>query len=300
MSKKVFLVVNPHAGQMKAKAGLYEAVEVLCSAGYDVTVHTTLAKNDAREQVARRGAEFDMIVCCGGDGTLNETVSGMIDAELDVPLGYIPAGTTNDFASSVGIPKNIRTAAENIINGEEHAIDIGRFGDSGYFIYIASLGAFTRVSYSTPQAAKNSLGHFAYILESVKELPEIRPHKIRISSKGFNIEENVIFASVSNTTVIGGVIGLPENTVKRSDGMFEVLLIKYPKNMTELNNTVKCLTRRDFSDPSILFMHCDELTVSSDDEIAWTRDGEDGGKCTSVSLSNLKCRIRIILPQKDK
>lgn len=283
---------------MKAKTGLYEAIEVFCGAGYEVTVHITLAKNDAREQVVRRGADFDIIVCCGGDGTLNETVSGMIDAGLDIPLGYIPAGTTNDFATSVGIPKNIRAAAENIVNGEEHSIDIGRFGESEYFIYIASLGAFTKVSYSTPQASKNSLGHFAYILESVKELSEIRPHKIRISAKGINIEENVIFAAISNTTRIGGVIGLPQSSVNTSDGMFEVLLIKYPKNMAELNNTVMSLTRRDFSDPSILLMHCDELTVSSEEEIAWTRDGEDGGKFTSVSLSNLKCRMRTILPQK--
>lgn len=296
LNKKVFLIVNPCSGQMKIRTELCDVIELFCGAGYDVTVHTTASKSDARTQAALRGGEFDMIVCCGGDGTLNETISGIIDAGLDVPVGYIPTGTTNDFATSVGLPKNIRSAAENILRGEERAIDIGRFGESEYFTYISSFGAFTRVSYSTPQEAKNSLGHFAYVLEGVKELAEIRPYKVRISGKGFSIEEDVVFASVSNTTVIGGVLELPKNLVKISDGMFEVLLIKYPKNMTQLNNTLMSLTRRDFSDSSILFMHCNEISFSSDEPIAWTRDGEDGGEQSAVSLTNLKQRIRMILP----
>jgi len=300
LNKKVFLIVNPLSGQMKIRTELCDVIELFCGAGYDVTVHTTMGKNDARKQVACRGNDFDMIVCCGGDGTLNETVSGMIDAGLDLPLGYIPAGTTNDFATSVGLPKNILSATETVLNGEEYAVDVGRFGESEYFIYLSSFGAFTKVSYTTSQESKNSFGHFAYILESVKELSEIRPYKVRISGKGFSIEENVLFASVSNTTVIGGVIGLPEKFVNISDGMIEVLLIKYPKNMAQLNSAVMSLKRHNFNDSSVLLMHCSEIEFFSDEAVAWTRDGEDGGEYGSVSLSNIRRGIRIILPSKNK
>ena len=218
--KKMLFLMNPFSGQKRANKFLTDILLLYSQAGYDVTVHMTTAQGSAREAVLRLGAEMDLVVCCGGDGTFNETVTGLLEAGLNVPIGYIPAGSTNDFAASLKLSSNILQAARDVVEGVPVSYDVGRFGDR-YFSYVASFGAFTRASYSTPQSIKNALGHTAYLLEGIQELSQIRKEHVRMELDGRVVEDDFLFGAICNSTSLGGILSLDPKRVDMADGLLE-------------------------------------------------------------------------------
>ena len=274
-TKKALFLLNPTAGKLRAKTALFDLISVLNQKGCQTTVQITLGKGHAAllsKEAAEQG--FDLVICCGGDGTLNETVSGMMEAKRKLPLGYIPAGSTNDFASSMGISSNLTEAAEQIANFHAVPVDVGRFGPDRFFTYIASFGVFTSVSYNTPQSAKNVLGHLAYLLEGMKDLTNIQSHHVTAQTKDQVYEDDFIFGAVGNTTSVGGIVKISSNLVGMNDGLFEILLIKMPKSLNDLHKIVMGLTLSDFSDEMFLFFKADEVRFTTDPALCWTLDGE--------------------------
>ena len=226
--KKMLFIMNPFSGQKRANKFLPDILLLYSQAGFDVTVHMTTAQGSAREAVLRLGQGMDLVVCCGGDGTFNETVHGMLELGLTVPIGYIPAGSTNDFAASLRLSTNILQAARDILDGEPVSYDVGKFGGR-YFSYVASFGAFTRASYATPQSIKNALGHTAYLLEGINELSQIRKVHIRMEMDEGVVEDDFLFGAISNSTSVGGILTLNSNQVDLGDGLFEILLVREEK-----------------------------------------------------------------------
>ena len=226
--KKLLFIVNPRAGKTKSSAPLFDAVAALSRAGYLVRVFVTEAGGDASRVAADWGPDYDVVVCAGGDGTLNETISGLMTLPQRPLLGYLPNGSTNDFAASLHLSSDPRLAALDIAGGSPHPLDIGRHNDR-YFAYVASFGAFTRSSYSASQAAKNALGHFAYILEGLSDLDSLRPYRCAIEADGERFEGEFIFGAVCNSTSLGGLVKLDASRVAMDDGAFELLLLRMPK-----------------------------------------------------------------------
>lgn len=274
-TKKALFLVNPIAGKLRAKTALFDLISVLNHKCCQTTVQITQGRGHAAVLAKEAGNQgYDLVICCGGDGTLNETVSGMMEAEKKLPLGYIPAGSTNDFANSMGISTNLTEAAEQIAKFQAIPVDVGRFGTDRYFTYIASFGVFTSVSYNTPQSVKNVLGHLAYLLEGVKDLTNIQSHHVIARTRENVYEDNFIFGAVSNTTSVGGIVKLASNLVGMNDGLFEVLLIKMPKSLNDLHKIVIGLTLSDFKDEMFLFFKTNEVEFTTAPELCWTLDGE--------------------------
>ena len=249
--KKLLILMNPCSGKKKANRALAEIIDILNRGGYDVTVYMTAARGDATEVAAKRVAEFDVILCIGGDGTFNEVISGLYSVGSKTPVAYIPAGSTNDFANSLKLSKDLLQAARDVVEGTPRPLDIGRFNDR-YFSYIASFGAFTRASYATSQSLKNALGHFAYILSGVKEIASIRSKHLRLTlADGTVFEDDYIFGAISNSTSVAGLLTLAPDLVDMNDGLFEVLLIRKPKNPLELSDCVLALTTQDYNTPML-------------------------------------------------
>ncbi|MBQ2768253.1 MAG: diacylglycerol kinase family lipid kinase [Clostridia bacterium] len=295
-SMSILLIVNPAAGKLRAKNGLYEMIAPLCAAGMRVTVYTTSARGEAAEVARSIGGEFDRIICCGGDGTLNEVIDGMLGGGVHCPLGYIPAGSTNDFAATLGLPADLGAAARLQLKGEPRSIDIGCFNDKRHFSYIASFGAFTSSSYTAPQTAKNALGHLAYVLEGIKDLPALQPVTLSaVTDDGRSFAGSYIFGAVSNCTSIGGMVKLDASLVDLSDGMFEVLLIRMPKTIVELNRILYALTSRDYTaSPEFELTRVRCLTVTTPKPMPWSLDGEyeEGG--TTAVICAMPGALRII------
>ncbi len=274
-TKKALLLVNPTSGKLKAKSNLFDVISVLNRENFQTTVQITQGKGHAIQATKDAyAAGFDLVICCGGDGTLNETITGMMEARKKLPLGYIPAGSTNDFANSMGISTNPTEAAEQIAKLSPVPVDIGQFDANRYFAYIASFGIFTSVSYNTPQATKNVLGHLAYILEGVKDLTNIQSHHVIAETKTKRYEGDYIFGAVCNTTSVAGIVKIAPDLVATNDGLFEVILIKMPKNPAELHKIVIGLTFSDFSDEIFEFFKTDEVRFSTNPDLSWTLDGE--------------------------
>ncbi len=294
MEKRVLLIMNPSAGQKRGKRHLADILCLLRERDYLPTVLMTRCRGDATELVKKYGDTADMIVCIGGDGTFNEVVCGMLEAKLDLPLGYIPAGSTNDFASSLKLPKNMLKAAEKMINGTPTPIDIGRFGDR-YFSYVASFGAFTRTSYATPQNVKNALGHLAYLLEGIKDLPSIRPWHVRFETEGEVMEDDYVFGAICNSTSVGGILTLAPEVVDMNDGKFELLLIKTPTTAAELNDIVVALSTQKYDYPAINFCTASKMWVIAPEEMDWALDGEWEQGHKSCKVENLHSAIRLML-----
>ncbi|MBE7041940.1 MAG: diacylglycerol kinase family lipid kinase [Ruminococcaceae bacterium] len=274
-TKKALLLVNPTSGKLKAKSNLFDMVSVLNREKIQTTVQITQGKGHsahAAKDAYHNG--FDLVICCGGDGTLNETITGMMEAKVKLPLGYIPAGSTNDFANSMGISVNPIEATEQIAKLSPVPVDIGQFNSNRYFSYIASFGIFTAVSYSTPQATKNILGHLAYILEGVKDLTNIQSHHVVVETKTQRYEGDYIFGAVCNTTSVAGIVKIASDLVATNDGLFEVLLIKMPKNPAELHKIVMGLSFSDFSDEIFEFFKTEEVQFFTNPDLNWTLDGE--------------------------
>ena len=286
--KKLLFIVNPRAGKTKSSAPLFDAVAALSSAGYLVRVFVTKAGGDARRVAAEWGPDYDTVVCAGGDGTLNETISGLMTLPQRPLLGYLPNGSTNDFAASLHLSSDPRLAAR-----KPHPLDIGRHNDR-YFAYVASFGAFTRSSYSASQAAKNALGHFAYILEGLGDLDSLRPYSCRIEADGEVFEGDFIFGAVCNCTSMGGLVKLDPNRVKMDDGRFELLLLRMPKSALDLQNLITAMTRMQYDYPGVIFRHVQHVTLTTQTHIPWSLDGEYAPSAARVDIENLPGAVSLL------
>lgn len=292
--KKLLLILNPCSGKKKASHALADVVNVFNRGGYDVTVYITAARGDATTVVAQRAPEFDLVVCAGGDGTFNETISGLLAGGHDTPIGYLPAGSTNDFASSLHLSKNLVEAARDIVEGTPRRLDVGRFNDR-YFSYVASFGAFTRASYATSQNVKNALGHLAYLLSGIKELAYIRSRRLRFTlDDGRVLEDEYIFGAISNSTSVAGILTLSEDLVDMNDGVFELLLVRKPENLLELNDCVLALTTQDYHTPMLTFTSARSVEIEAPEDMDWTLDGEREPGRAHCRAENLHDAIRIV------
>ena len=303
MNKKALFILNPHSGKGLIKNHLLEITDILVKADYEVTVYPTQSRGDAKRIMEERGGNYELIVCSGGDGTLDEIVTGMIQAGFKTTIGYIPAGSTNDFAKSLKIPSTMKKAAEIVAKGKVFSCDIGRF-NKDVFVYIAAFGLFTEVSYETPQEMKNLLGHTAYLLEGVKQLANIKSYPLKVTYVSEDGQEEVIegdfiYGMVTNSHSIGGFKSIAGNVFKGdinlNDGLFEVTLIKVPKNPMELNSILAALAIADIDTKYMYNFKSGKLVFESEDEVAWTLDGEFGGKHTRVELLNDKKAMDIIV-----
>ncbi len=293
MSKRLLLILNPISGKKIGKRHLAEVVEKFCRAGYIPTVFVTIDRGHARDLARAYGGQADLVVCLGGDGTFNEVVSGLLVGGHTTPVGYIPCGSTNDFASGIGLKKTVSAATDAILAGTPHAYDVGAFGDR-YFTYVASFGIFTRTSYATPQNAKNTLGHLAYLLEGIKELSNIRPWHVRVEVDGTPVEGDYLFGAVCNATSVGGVLNLDASVVDMSDGRLELMLIKKPRNPVDLSECVLALAEQQYDADMITFMSGSEFKVTADSAMDWTLDGERADGISSLCIRNLAGAITLI------
>lgn len=296
MDKKLLFVLNPHSGKAQIKNKLLEITDIFVKNGFEVTVHPTQDKNDACETVAARGADFGTVVVSGGDGTLNECIHGLmrIPAEKRPRLGYIPSGTTNDFASNLQIPKDMQKAAENIMCGNLFKCDIGRFNDKN-FTYVAAFGAFTDVAYDTPQQTKNVLGQFAYFLEGIKKLHTLKSEYIKAEYGGETVEGEFIFGMAANTNYLAGFKTAKAIKAELNDGLFEVVLIRRPKNAFELQDILSRLLTRDISTDSFCVFRAEKIVFTSENAIKWTLDGEYGGESKHSEVSVEKEAVSFLL-----
>lgn len=294
MAKTLLLIVNPRAGRTRSMAPLFDAVARFCEAGYLVSVRRTAYPGHAAEIVEAEGAQFDRIVCCGGDGTLNETVRGAMTLDAPPPVGYIPGGSTNDFAASLSLSPDPLLAAEQITASQGRQLDIGTFNGRP-FVYVASFGAFTRASYAAPQSIKNDLGHLAYLLEGVRDLSTLRPYPATVTTEDEIFDGDFLFGAVTNATSVGGLMKLHRDQVVLDDGLFELLLIPNPTSASELQNLVRCLILQDFTGSGVVFRHVPAVTVETPEGFPWTLDGEYGSGAERVEIRNLHQRLIFLL-----
>lgn len=291
--KKLLFIVNPRAGKTKSTAPLFDAVAAFSRAGYLVRVFVTEAGGQARDIAAKWGGQYDLVVCAGGDGTLNETISGLMQLEQRPPLGYLPNGSTNDFAASLHLHTTVATAARAVAGGIPYSLDIGRHNDR-YFAYVASFGAFTRSSYSASQAAKNALGHFAYILEGLGDLDSLRPYRCAIDADGEHFEGNFIFGAVCNSTSLGGLVKLDPKHVSMDDGTLELLLLRMPKTALDLQNLITAMTRMQYDYPGVIFRHVKNVVLTTNENISWSLDGEYAASAPRVDIQCLPGAIELV------
>ena len=284
LRKKLLLIINPVSGKRAVIRYVPQIIRCFMDAGYRVTAMVTAAHGDASDFARLYGAEHDLIVCTGGDGTLNETLCGLADADLHVPIGYIPCGSTNDFALSRHLSPDIPAAAEAIAHGTIRRFDVGRF-DRHYFSYVAAFGAFSWLSYTTDQNLKNVLGHTAYILDGIKDLSKVRPLRMKVTADGRICEGDYIFGAVANSTSIAGTIQLPESEVDTCDGLFELLLIKNPRTLAEFSDTVQAVINQDYGSDRLVFLHAPDILCESPEMIEWTVDGEFPGIYSHVHIT---------------
>ena len=299
--KKLLFVYNPRAGKEMLKPRLSDVLDIFVKAGYEVTVHPTQAYRDAYYQIKEyEVGKYDLIACSGGDGTIDEVATGMMKRrEMGkdvVPVGYIPAGTTNDFAKSLHIPRKPLAAADNAVKGVPFPCDIGKFNDS-VFVYIAAFGIFTDVSYETDQAVKNVLGHMAYILEGAKRIFNIPSYKIKVEHDGEVIEDEFIFGMVTNSRSVGGFSNMVGKNIVFDDGLFEVTLIKSPKNPIALQEIIAALLIEQVDTKHMYTFKTKKITFDSVEEIPWTLDGEFGGEQDYVEIENVQKAMEIMVPE---
>ena len=292
--KQMLFIMNPFSGMRRANRYLADIISLFNRADYDVNIRMTAGPGDATKFARERSLGMDLVVCCGGDGTLNETITGMLQAGSTAPIGYIPAGSTNDFASSLKLSTNIMQAAQDIIEGEPVAYDVGKFGDR-YFSYVASFGAFTKSSYATPQNVKNALGHTAYVLEGISELSQIRKFHVRMELENETVEDDFLFGCVSNSTSIGGVLMLDPKQVDMADGLLEVFLVRAPRNLTEISECLQALQSQRYNDCAMItFGPVRNLRIFADAQMPWTLDGEKFDGQEEIEVENLHHAIRLM------
>jgi len=298
MKKKMLFFVNPNAGHAEIRACLMEVLEIFTLGGYDVTVHPTSHAREITEVIAAVGEQYDRIVSTGGDGTLNETVSGLMQLEHPPVLGYIPGGTVNDVASTLNLPKNILDAAKVVVSGQEFPLDIGSF-NRDWFTYVAAFGAFTDVAYQTPQEGKRVLGRMAYLLAGVRAIGDIQPIHVRAITGDATVEDDVIVGLVASTTSVGGFKAKPDLDISLNDGLSEVVLVKDIKNLVDFSAVTGALMRQDFSSDYFYTLQTDAIRFEFDRPVAWTLDGEFGGSVTEVEIRNHPRALRIMIPMDE-
>ena len=293
--KKLLMIVNPRAGKTKPAGPMFGAAAALSEQGYLLSVRPTKGQGHARAIAAVEGAKFDVVVAVGGDGTLNEVAAGLMTLSSPPPLGYFPQGSTNDFAASLKISGDPEEAVQAVLRAQPRQLDVGMWNERS-FVYVASFGAFTRSSYSAPQSVKNALGHLAYILEGVKDLDTLRPYRIRLTADGEVLDGEYLFGAVCNSTSMGGLLKLKPGQVDFADGLFELMLIRYPESPADLVRILQALTTSRFENVAgISFRHCREASFRLAVPTPWTIDGEFGGKVTEVTVQNLHNVIRMIM-----
>lgn len=297
--KKLLLIVNPCSGRAKMRTELLGVVEIFSAANYSVTVYPTKNRGDATVKVSTLNEDdYNLVVVCGGDGTLNEVITGLTQAKLNIKLGYIPSGTLNEWSSGLGISRTIKQAAKDILDGEEITLDIGKFGDK-YFSYTASFGAFTSASYTAPQDVKNVLGQAAYFFEGIKSLGNIKPIHLKFTCNEKEIEGDFLFGAISNSLSVGGIVKFDQNVVKLNDGLFEVLLIRNPDNILKLQPLIDGILHQELNREGMEFFHTDKITVTGGDGLSWTLDGEYAEGSESVTIRNISNAINLIVPKRD-
>lgn len=300
MDKKLLLIVNPCSGKAKMKTELFKVVRILSDADYAVTVYLTKARQDATRLIGTLGQdEFERIVVCGGDGTLNEVITGMMQSGLRCTLGYVPAGTLNEWSSGLHISRNIVQATKDIVSGEKIKLDIGQFDDS-YFSYTASFGAFTSASYSAPQDMKNLLGQAAYFLEGIKSLGSIKPVELRLTTEDRTIEGKYLFGAISNSLSVGGIVKYKEAAVKLNDGKFEIFLVKDPGNLLKFQPIIDGILKQDFDREDLEFFTAESVEITGGEGMAWTLDGEYKKGGEKVVIRNVHDAIELIVPGNRK
>ena len=292
--KKLLFLYNVHAGKGLLKNQLAAVLDAFVKAGWDVTVHPTQGSGDATGVTLQRAGEFDRIVCSGGDGTLHEVVAGLMKRDSRPAVGYIPAGTTNDFAKNLDLPRGMEAMAATAAAGVPRPVDIGRFNDR-FFLYVAAFGAFTDVSYNTPQQFKNVFGHLAYVLEGATRLGSIQAYPLRVEHDGGVEEGEFCYGMVSNTVSVGGFRGAPAETVKLDDGLFECVLVKLPQTPLQLQGVLRALIQMAPDENGLVIsLRTSRLKVTCPDELPWTLDGEFGGAPREAEIQNCRQAVQII------
>ena len=292
--KKLLLIINPISGQKKAPKLLTEIISLFNRGNYEVTAYVTGAPGDAARMAALRGRDVDLVVCSGGDGTFNETITGLLSNDIHVNVGYLPSGTTNDFATSLKLSTNPLKAAQDILEGQPMVYDVGKFGDR-YFSYVASFGAFTQTSYTTPQSVKNILGHAAYILSGISELSQIREEHVRMEIDGEVVEDDFLFGAISNATCVGGILTLDPRYVDLSDGLLEILLIRAPDSLLELHECIQALQNQDYNNCTMVtFRHAHQVKIQASPDMPWTLDGEREDGHEEVTVENVQHAINLV------
>lgn len=281
--KKLLFILNPRSGKGQVKPYLADILDIMVKGGYETTVYITQSAGDAISKAREATKSYDRIICSGGDGTLDEVVTGVMQADQKIPIGYIPAGSTNDFGNSLGIDKDVLKAADIAVNGVEFPCDIGSFNNDS-FVYVAAFGLFTEVSYSTSQEMKNVLGHAAYILEGIKQLRDIPSYRMQVEYDGNVIYDEFIYGMITNSKSVGGFKGIINGDIGLNDGVFEVTLIKNPRNPMELNEILGYLTGVVKDTMMVYSFQTERLKLTSNEEVPWTLDGEFGGNHQAVSI----------------
>jgi len=295
MAQSLMLIVNPMAGRGAYKTNFGEAMALLGKAGYHVTLFFTGSRGDATRIAARYAKNYNIVSCIGGDGTLSEVLAGLMQLDNPPPVGYFPMGTANDVATTLGLPKNDTLAAtRRLLAGTPHPFDVGGFGDKDYFSYIAAFGAFTEVSYATPQDQKKMLGHLAYVLQGMQQLPMIAPIPVRVEYDGGVFQGKVLYGSVSNSTSVAGIVRLPETMVSLGDGVSELVLVRDPGNVASFAELVSSVLSERFDSENLLILHTRKARFSFDRPVAWTRDGEAGGEYSDIEIRNIHCPVELI------
>ena len=295
MKKKVLFIVNPKSGKGSIRSKLLDIVDIFVKAGFDLTLYISQSAGDARAKAKEVEGRYELVICSGGDGTLDEVISGMMECEKRSAIGYIPCGSTNDFAHSLKIPTSMTKAAEHIAAWKEFPCDIGRFNDD-YFVYIAAFGLFTDVSYETSQDVKNVLGHLAYILEGMKKLTEIKSYPMKVESEEMTVEGNFLFGMVTNSTSVGGFRNITGKHVHLDDGVFEVTLIKTPQNILELNEIIQAVIAGKSENNKYFYQfRSSHVKFTSESPVAWTQDGDFGGYHEVVDVKNDKQALSLLV-----
>ena len=300
--KELLFVVNPKAGRTVIKSELIDILEIFSNAGYRVEVYPTKGQEQTEQFIFENAEKFDLVVCAGGDGTLDNTVGGIMKLERKlkrrIHLGYIPCGSTNDYARSLRMSFNPVQAAKDIVEGEICHVDVGRL-ENTFFIYVAAFGAFTDISYSTPQNLKNALGHAAYVLEASKTLFNLKSYNLKIYFDGEEVEGDFIYGQITNSLSVGGFKNIGSKDMSFSDGLFETVLIKTPATPVELQRIINSLLIDDLQDDMIVFRKSSRVVIKSSEELPWTVDGEYGGSYKTTSVSNIRKAISMTLKNKS-
>ncbi len=297
MDKRMYFIYNPHAGMERIRSNLLDIIDIFSKAGYEVTVYPTRDKGDATRATLNMKDGYDILACCGGDGTLDEVVAGMMKRSCRIPIGYVPAGSTNDFARTLKIPRDMRKAAGVITGGREFKCDMGSLNDRT-FVYVAAFGLFTDVSYGTGQDLKNTFGHLAYIMEAFTRLGDIKPHHMKVSHDGKTEEEELVFGMVSNSFSVAGMRFLTRSDVTLDDGLFEVTLVRMPSGTIDLGAIATAMMSGESND-YVSFFKASEISFSSGESIPWTLDGEYGGSLKKARIRNRHMSLGIMVPQEE-